>query len=225
MNAATAAADPETIATLERFVFSTLAPVKKISGGKYTHAWEFDSKASVVEHIHEHLPQLSERLSTVTMGIYQESWKSIPAFAPLKEKDGSFSFVKLKWPGEHQANPEVVASRDTGAFVEALVLKHPPGTHVLGASEIISRQDYAKLWGNIMGAKTAVKDVDEEEFAKYVPEDIRETMLDLFKFFPEYGYAGGRTEVKAPTELGIKTTALEEFFKSENWSSVFEDKE
>jgi len=101
VNAATAAADPDTIATLERFVFSTLAPVKKISSGKYTHAWEFDSKASVVQHIREKLPQLSERLSTVTMGIYQESWKEIPTFAPLKEKDGSFSFVKLKWPGEH----------------------------------------------------------------------------------------------------------------------------
>ena len=36
VNAATAAADPDTIATLERFVFSTLAPVKKISGGR-TH--------------------------------------------------------------------------------------------------------------------------------------------------------------------------------------------
>jgi hypothetical protein len=200
-------------------VFSTLASVKTISGGKYTHAYEFDSKAGVEQYIQEKLPRVAERMSIVNMGIYQENWKSVPAFAPQKERDGSFTFLRLKWPGEHQTHPEVIASQDTGAFVKALVLRHPPGTHVLGASEIISRSDYAVLWGRVMGVKVAVKDVSEEEYARYVPEDIRDTMLDLFKFLPEYGYAGGNASVKTPTELGIQTTSLETFIRNENWST------
>jgi hypothetical protein len=224
VNAAVAAADPKVLSTLERFVFSTLAPVTAISGGKYTHAWEFDSKAAVQQYIQEKLPQLAQRMSTVTMGIYQESWKFIPAFAPLKQPDGSFAFLRLKWPGPHQAHPEIVASRDTGAFVEALVLHQPPGTHVLGATQIISREDYAALWGRVQGVNTVVKDVSEEEYARNVPEEIQDTMLDLFKFFPEYGYAGGNPDVKTPAELGIKTASLEDFFKSEDWSQALEGK-
>ena len=223
VNVAIAAADPEILATLEKFVFSTLAGVKTISGGKYTHAYEFDSKADVEQYIQEKLPQVAERMSTVNMGIYQENWKSVPTFAPQKERDGSFTFLRLKWPGKHQAHPEVVASLDTGAFVKALILRHPPGTHVLGASEIISRPDYAALWSRVIGVKAVVKDLSEEEYAGYVPEHIRDAMLDLFKFFPEYGYAGGNANVKNPNELGIQTTPLETFIRNENWSMALED--
>jgi hypothetical protein len=198
-------------------VFSTLAPVKTISGGKYTHAWEFDSKAAVVDYIRQHLPGLP--LSTVTMGIYMETWKDIPAFAPKKEPDGSFSFVRLKWPGI-QAHPQVIASKDTGAFVSALVLRYPPDTHVLGASEIVTAEEYAATWGRVMGARATVKDLSEEDYTQYLPEDIKDTMLDLFKFFPEYGYAGGNSNVKTPAELGIPTTPLEDWIQGEDWSLV-----
>ncbi|KAL8790666.1 MAG: hypothetical protein Q9213_000514 [Squamulea squamosa] len=225
MNIATAAADAEVLTTLEKFVFSTLAAVKTISGGKYTHIYEFDSKANVEKHIRENLPSLGEKMSTVTMGIYQETWKDIPAFAPQKDEQGNFFFVRLKWPGPHQAHPQVIASRDTGAFVEALVLRHPPGTDVLGASEIIDKSDYAALWGRILGVKASAKDVSEEEFASYVPVEIRAMMLDCFKFFMEYGYAGGNPKVKAPVELGIETTTLEDFIKDEDWSSVMKGHE
>ncbi|KAI2484965.1 hypothetical protein Ptr902_03905 [Pyrenophora tritici-repentis] len=68
------------------------------------------------------------------MGIFQETWKDIPAFRPHKLPDGTFEYVRLKSAGPHQANPEVVATRDTGAFVEALILHQPAGTDVLGAN-------------------------------------------------------------------------------------------
>jgi hypothetical protein len=71
INVVTAAADAEVLSTLERFVFSTLAGVKTISGGKYRHAYEFDSKASVENHVRKKLPGLSERMSSVIIGIYQ----------------------------------------------------------------------------------------------------------------------------------------------------------
>ncbi|KAF2741909.1 NAD(P)-binding protein [Sporormia fimetaria CBS 119925] len=222
INAADAAADPEVLSTLEKFVFSTLAPVTEVSGGNYTHAWEFDSKAAVQRYIEDTLPKLAERMSTVTMGVYQETWPDIPAFAPQKERDGSYMFVRLKWPGEHVAQPQVIAAEDTGAFVDALVLKHPPGTHVLGASEIVTREQYAEIWGRAMGVKTQVKDLSEEEYRKYLPDEIADTMLDLFKFFPEYGYAGGNANVKTPQELGIQTTPLEEWVKRQDWSSVMD---
>ena len=220
INIATAAADPSVLSTLEEFVFSTLPPVRKISGGKYRHAYEFDSKAAVESHIREALPELRDRLSTVTMGIYQETWRDIAAFRPRRQHDGSFQYVRLRTAGPHEANPEVVASRDTGAFAEALILHHPPGTDVLGASEIITKPDYAALWGRTQGVEATVRDVSEDEYGSYVPEEIRDTMLDLVRFFAEYGYAGGNSKVKTPSELGIETTSLETYFRGQDWSEV-----
>jgi hypothetical protein len=220
INLAIAASDPKVLSTLERFVFSTLAAVQRISGGKYKHAYEFDSKAGAELYMRERLPELRTRLSTVTMGIFQETWKDIPAFRPRKQPDGTFEYVRLKCSGSHEENPEVVATRDTGVFVEALVLHQPAGTDVLGASEIITKSDYAALWGRTLGVEATVRDVSEGEYVKYIPEGFEATIVDDVRFFAEYGYAGGNPKVKTPAELGIATTALEEFFRNEDWSAV-----
>lgn len=223
INVATAASDPEVLATLERFVLSTLPAITALSGGKYTHGYEFDAKAIIERYIREEKPELGKRMSTVTMGSYQENWRDESMrklFAPVKQQDGIYHLVRLDWPGNHVEHPEVVASRDTGAFVEALVLQHPPGTNVLGATQIISKDDYATLWGRILGVKTVVKDLPVDEFASYIPEELRDTLLDFYRFISEYGYTGGRSDVKTPAELGIQTSSLEEFIKGEDWSVV-----
>ena len=102
------------------------------------------------------------------MGIFQETWRDIAAFRPHKLQDGSFEYVRLRSAGLYKANPEVVATRGTGAFVEALVFHHPPGTDVLGAREIISKLDYTALWGRIIGVKVVTRDVDEE-YLRFLP--------------------------------------------------------
>lgn len=220
INIARAASDAGVLATLERYVFSTLAAVSSISGGRYRNSWEFDSKAGAEAYVREQLPELAARLSTVTMGIFQETWRDIAAFRPHRLGDGTFEYVRLATSGTHEANPEVVASRDTGAFVEALVLRHPAGTDVLGASEIITKPDYAARWGAAMGVTCGVRDVSEEEYLKYVPEGFELTLLDDVRFFAEFGYAGGNARVKTPAQLGIKTTSLDEWFRSQDWSQV-----
>ncbi|KAK8087574.1 hypothetical protein PG997_002535 [Apiospora hydei] len=220
INLAQAASDPSVLATLERFVFSTLAAVREISGGRYTRAYEFDSKAAAEKSMREELPELGARLNTVTMGIFQETWRDISAFRPHKLADGTFEYLRLAVSGPYQANPEVVATRDTGAFVEALVLDYPAGTDVLGASEIVTKSEYAALWGRTQGVKATVRDVSEEEYIKYLPEGFEATIVDDLRFFAEFGYAGGNPRVKTPAELGIKTSSLEEFVRGEDWSAV-----
>ncbi|KAK7941606.1 NmrA-like family domain-containing protein 1 [Apiospora aurea] len=189
---AKAASAPSVLATLKRFVFSTLAA--------------FDSKAAAEKYMREELPDLGARLSTATMGIFQETWRDIPAFRPHRLPDGTFESVPIK------ANPEVVSTRDTGAFAEALVLDHPAGTDILGASEIVTKSEYAALWGRTLGVKVTVREASEEEYVKYLPEGFEATIVDDLKFFAEFGYSGGNARVKTPAELGIKTTSLEEFF-------------
>lgn len=214
INAAKAASHPEVLSTLERYIFSTLPAVTKISGGKYTHAYEFDSKANAEEYIRQKLPQLNQRLSTITMGNYLENWPYIPALAPQKEKDGSYSFLWLDCPGTHLEHPELWAIQDAGAFAKALVLDHPAGTDVLAATAIIGSADYAALWSKTMGLPAASKVVSEAEYAALVPEEIRVAFVELIKFVTEYGVG---PNIRTPAELGIQTTPLEDFIKSQPW--------
>lgn len=221
MNVAEAASDPAVLDTLEKFVLSTLTGIKTVSKGKYPSAFQFDSKATIESRVREFHPELAKRLSTVNLGAYQENIRDLPlVFGPHKEEDGVYRFLRLRHPGPHEAHPEVIAAKDTGNFVEALVLRHPAGTDVLGASEVITRAEYSALWGRVLGVKTDVKYVSETEYAKYIPEDLQDELIEFFKFVSEYGYAGGNTKLKMPFELGIKTTPLEEFIQGEDWAEI-----
>jgi hypothetical protein len=55
--------------TLERFVLSTLPGFKKQSGGKYTHAYHFDSKAEISEYL-KSKDELWARSSLLNMAFY-----------------------------------------------------------------------------------------------------------------------------------------------------------
>ncbi|KAF2755263.1 NAD(P)-binding protein [Pseudovirgaria hyperparasitica] len=213
VNAAKAASHPEVLSTLERYVFSTLPAVTTTSGGKYTHVYEFDSKANVKSYILSKLPQLAQRMSTVMMSNYLENWSDIPALAPQKEKDGSYSFLFPDIPGDHTAHPELWVTQDAGAFVKALVLGHPAGTDVIPATAIISQEDYAALWSRTLGLPAASKIISEAEYAALVPEEIREELMEMVKYVTEFGMGN----VSTATELNIQTTPLEEFIKAQSW--------
>ena len=84
MNLAAAASEPSTLKTLTHYVFSALANSKRISGGKYTKNFHFDSKGVIFERIREEYPDLAEKMSTVHIGFYLTNWKLNPMMGPQK---------------------------------------------------------------------------------------------------------------------------------------------
>lgn len=69
---------------LERFVFSSLPNAKKQSGGKYSRAYNFDSKAVAEEHLFEKLPALAKKTSLIYLGLYAENHLMFPPYIPRK---------------------------------------------------------------------------------------------------------------------------------------------
>ncbi|KAF7557761.1 hypothetical protein G7Z17_g497 [Cylindrodendrum hubeiense] len=63
------------IGTLDRFIFSSLPNISKITHGKYPHVYHFDSKAKIMEYIQETLPELSEKTSELQLGEFATNWK------------------------------------------------------------------------------------------------------------------------------------------------------
>lgn len=222
LNAVEAATDPEVLRSLRRFVFSTLTPITKLSGGKYTHVYHFDSKAKIEEHIRKNVPELAKILGTFVMGVFAENWLAPGFLSPQKQADGSWVFNDPQLPGPPEFNsiPWVVASRDTGKFVKALVIEQEPGTRIYGVGDFKTRAEIAEIWGNIHGDPTTTRPVSKDDFAVAWPELIRDEMIDNFSFVKEFEYVGNDPDVKRPWDLGIKTTTVEEYIKTEDWSSL-----
>lgn len=222
LNAAEAASDPEVLKSLKRFVFSTLPAVTKLSGGKYTHVYHFDSKAKIEAHISSNVPGLARILSTFVMGVFTENWTAPGFLSPLKQTDGSWVINDPQLPGpkEFSTTPWVVASRDTGKFVKALVLDHEPGTRIYGVSEFKTRTEVAKIWEHVHGAPTTTQAISKDKFAEGWPELLKEEMMDNFSFAKEFGYVGNDSNIKLPWDLGIETTTVEDYIRAEDWSSL-----
>ncbi|KAH6625930.1 hypothetical protein C7974DRAFT_425496 [Boeremia exigua] len=218
LNAVEAASDPRVLQSLKRFVFSTLTPITKLSGGKYTHVYHFDSKAKIEEHIRNNVPELAEILGTFVMGVFTENWKAPGFLSPQKQADGSWIINDPQLPGppEFSPIPWVVASRDTGKFVKAPVIDQEPGTRIYGVSEFKTRAEVAKIWAEIHGTPTIARPVAKDEFTAAWSELIRDEMIDNFSFVKEFEYVGNDPDVKRPWDLGIKTTTVEKYIKTED---------
>jgi len=83
---------------LERFIWSGLSAPKKISGGKYTWVYHFDSKAEATEYLRETYPELWKRTSVIQVGFYAENHSTHPFMRPEKVASSLISGPSgLKW--------------------------------------------------------------------------------------------------------------------------------
>ncbi|KAF7956138.1 hypothetical protein EAE96_005058 [Botrytis aclada] len=218
INIAEAAASPSVLETLEYFIYSSLSDATKWSKGKYTTVYHFDSKAETIRQIQSRFPDLAARMSTLQMGYYVTNWKAFASMEPQKQDDGNFLFERPLSPDS--VVEFVVTQRDTGGFVKALI-EMPPGKNLIGVSERMTWQEWVKVWGSVLGVKAGFKQVSEENFWNGVPEDLKELQV-AWEYVDEFGHTGGDPEVLRPEELAVKIplTSMEEYIKSEDWSSV-----
>ncbi|KAM0445309.1 hypothetical protein ACHAPV_008383 [Trichoderma viride] len=221
LNIAYGASDPSVLGTLEHFVYSSLSDASRCSGGKYTTIYHFDSKAKTIDLIKSQFPELAKRMSALQMGHYVTNWQAVPAMAPLRQPDGMY-LTKRPFSGDVQV-PFVVPDRDTGAFVKAL-LDVSPGKTLVGVSEMMTFPTWMEIWGRVLDVQAAYQEVSPGEFYKDFPEPLGQELMDTNEYMIEFGYTGGDPEVMYPKELdpNIKTTSMEEYIKSEDWSSVLD---
>ena len=221
LNAAKAASHPTVLPGLQRFIFSSLADMRKWTNGAMSYKNHFESKGKIEAHILENMPQLAGKLSTVQMGYYFTNWKQSPDYAPKKLDDGSFLY---QTPFEMTTKmPWVDADVDTGKFVKALV-DAPAGTHMLGVSEFGTFGELMDVFGKVQGVKARAEHVPAVEFfAKVpVPDDLRPVLIQLTTFMDGYGWSGGDPRIKMPKDVnsGLETVSIEEYVRKEDWSSV-----
>ncbi|PVH81998.1 NAD(P)-binding protein [Cadophora sp. DSE1049] len=208
-----------TVATLERFVLSTLSPTKKLSGGKYTHNYHFDAKWEAVEYLKEKYPELEKKTSFLQVGLYMTNWNANPLSMPAKQSDGSY-VLSMPMDGDAPV-PMVDARHDTGTCTKALV-QVPPGKNLLAFGSMMSWNEWVALWGKIHGVKCTFVRMDRKVVENAIPGGVGEEYVDMLEYTSDFGYDGGDKSVVHPKDLGVDVpvVTVEEFIKGEDWSSV-----
>ncbi|KAJ5133795.1 uncharacterized protein N7443_004580 [Penicillium atrosanguineum] len=210
-NAALAAAD---IPSLERFVYSTLAPIKKHSRGKYSHSYHWDAKADVAQNILTETPQLAKKTSFVVIGAYAIN----PLFMPKITPTGGYLFAI---PGRRALKIPVIDTQgSTGHFVRALIEDEPAGTRLLAYDSYISMEEIVEVWKKVTGHNIEVVEMNAETMRREfgIPLEV----LDAPWFIDEFGYTGGIEGVIDHEGLKVKvqTKSFEEWLEKQDWREM-----
>lgn len=235
LNIARVAASPSVISTLDRFVYSSLSDARKWSHGKFSHVWHNNAKIEVIQTIETQFPELAKRMSMVQVGHYVTNWKQFPPLTPQKQPDGSFVIKRTFSPDFKM--PFVVTREDTGEFVKALVLDLPAGTHLLGASEIMTLPEWTKIWAETLGVKAVFEHVSPAVFFQGVPDEVEKEFTETFTYTDEFGYTGGDPAVKTAEQVSLlsdcrfslnsfakRSSSSVSSFRSRRWRSTSEEK-
>jgi hypothetical protein len=197
-NMALAAASPQVQKTLERYVWSSLGDVSRLSGGKFTHVWHFDSKAAVEQYIREDAGMaksgLTDKASFIHVGLYTDNWRRSGAEIQKDPVTGGYWHV---WFDDCRTRlPFVWARKDTGPLVKKLVEDVQPGARLLAVSQFAHYREFMAVWSKTLGVKLAgedgIKRISEQEFRDMLSpiEDIRDHLMSTWLFFFNFGYNG-----------------------------------
>lgn len=122
-------------AGVDLLIWSGLESISKVSGGKYTLADHFESKAAITEYAR----QSGVPLAVVQAGSYASNFTGLSA--PRKQADGSF--VVAVPCGSSTVLPVIDMVQDYGIFVREAIESPAfgPGSEILTHGELITVGD------------------------------------------------------------------------------------
>lgn len=188
---------------LERFVFSTLPSFKEQSKGKYTYTYHFDSKAEITKYL-KSKSDLWEKSSLLNMGFFTTNMVKYSHLGASNDLKKTGTWV-LRTAGSPAAlHPFVTPSKDTGIFVDLLV-QSPPKQDLLGVSEMESYDTFMKIWTEVTGVPSTVKEITVADADKANPGGIGRETAESFATSAEFGWGN---HLVLPTDVCYFPTTL-----------------
>ncbi|KAJ7436879.1 NAD(P)-binding protein [Mycena galericulata] len=198
-------------------VWAGLSSVTKLSGGKYTHVWQFDGKAIVTAYGR----QAGVPFVDVQAGTYTSNFLA-PPFASVKNPDGSFVLQYPVKPGT--VAPLIDAAQDYGLFVRHVLELpvFPDGGELVAYGETITVEQLAEQWSQGTGKKIALQPISSEAFKQGLesaghPPHVVLSLLDLFLAWDEFGLY---KTTPIPENLGRRPRTWAEYVKDTEWSKT-----
>ncbi|KAF7348434.1 NmrA domain-containing protein [Mycena venus] len=209
--------DAAKAAGVDRIVWSGLPSISKLSGGKYTHVIQFESKAVVTEYGR----RSGVPFADIQAGYYASNLQ-IPGALLAKQADGSFA---IRFPASPTALfPIIDAENDYGLYVRQ-ALEAPTFPRRLGGA--FRRIYHAGGYGlsalsrceKIMAQQITVEQFEKGFAEAGMPPHVVAVYSDAFQAVNEFGYYGGKT-TSSVDGLARTPRSWAEFAKTADWSKV-----
>ena len=152
----------------------------------------------------------------VEPGFYMQNWNTF--FKTQKTDDGKVLFAL---PVDQKTKLHLVDIDDMGPIVRE-VLNDPEkfvGQDVCICSEALSLEDVPKVFTKATGVPAVSKTLTEEQLRsamKEMPKSVQDELVDMFKWFEEYGYYGKKKDWTNGQKL-TKLTTFEDWLKKTGW--------
>jgi uncharacterized protein YbjT (DUF2867 family) len=173
----------------EYIIFSTLPPVKEISGGKYTEVTPFDAKAKAEQHIRG----LHIKSAFYSPGSFMENFQSQTFLAPRQAPDGTWVMASHTSPKNQL--PLIDAVGDTGKFVGAILAEPDKyeGKTFCAATALYNLEEIAAIMSKATGKTVVYKQIPLEDFKRGLSFGV-DLFVEMFSFQEEFGYFGPDTK-------------------------------
>lgn len=138
--------------------------------------------------------------------------------APRPGPDGALAWTNFVSPTTKF--PLIDIAGDTGKFVGAMLAEPDKfaGKTMCAATRTYTMTEMCEIMGKSCGKSVAYNQVPKDVFAGFLPEAIRETLLNMLAYFEEFGYYGPETEQlvnSASSSARGKPIEFEEYLRRE----------
>ncbi|KAL4789056.1 hypothetical protein BDV19DRAFT_374704 [Aspergillus venezuelensis] len=213
-NAAIAAAG---VSTLERYVYSALASMRKGSSGKYARSLHCESKAAVVEYIEREQVELAKKTSFIYIGAYATN----PLFSPRFDAESEIYRFTVQVSGSCKM-PIIDTGASTGGFVRELVVTEAAGIKLLAhdRDSYLSMDEVVQIWERVTGGKVVLETISLDEL--YAATGVPIEALEAPVAIEEFGYMAGVEKYVLPRDLQneVSTKSFEEWLAAGDWRSL-----
>ena len=169
----------------EYIIFSTLPPVKEISGGKYTKVTNFDAKAKAEQYIRG----LHIKSAFYSPGSFMENFQSQTFLAPQQAPDGTWVMARHTSPKTQV--PLIDAVGDTGKFVGAILAEPDKyeGKTFCAATALYSIEEMVAIMSKATGKTVVYKQIPLEDFKKSLSFGA-DIFVEGSSYIEEFDYFG-----------------------------------
>lgn len=194
---------------LEIYIYSAFTSINAASGGKYTRALHWESKAAAVAFIEKELPELAKKSSFIYIGGYYNNLFLLPQLNP---ENGKYSLVL---PASAELHFGIIdAAESTGYYVRALVEEEEPGTKLLAYDDDVSIAQALEIWSKVSGTEADFVQMDMQTMHELFGVPLG--YLEAAAFVADFGYTAGIEGVITPDQLKtkVKRPSYEEYLLS-----------
>jgi uncharacterized protein YbjT (DUF2867 family) len=197
-------------------IFSTLPPVKEISGGKYTKVLPFDAKAKAEQYIRG----LDIKSAFYSPGSFMENFQGQTFLMPRQSHDDTWEISCHASPKTQL--PLINAVEDSGKFVGAILAEPEKyeGKTFCAATALYTLDEVAANVSKVIGETVVYKQIPLEEFKSrlsFLGENLVETFVELFSYQEEFGYFGPESKESvawAAKNARGRLSTFEEYLKA-----------